>query len=676
MNNIFKNKKILIPVIAIVIAFVAYLGISFSVPLENDVEVTPNSDLTYYLNVYYDGVDRNGVKSNDTTVSNINSGYMYITDKLPDGLTFQGFVTTTDGTIGAVRRDDENTSCLGKVVDDTNEDGVDSGVWDDGHTEYTYHGLHYNESDRTITFKVKNLQAGCKLTVGIVTKTPATIDDPLTEVIEKRRDFYNFGQIREDSLTVISNTVHVFMGKGDLPMYTVTYQYTGTVPSNAPAVPLQTSFIEGSKVAVSAPVDVEGYTFSGWSTSDVTINDGSFIMPSSNVTLIGSFSQVSKYNVTYQINGTRPNGYSSPNAKSYYPKSTVRVDSLSEGDIINGYRFSGWSTSDVTVSNENDFTMPNDNVQLRGEFREVTYTVTYAFYDTVLPPNSDSLLPEPASYKPGVRVTHPTITEPSGYKFLGWYKEDNFVMPEENITIYGEWMRQTGTFEPTITKTINEPNRYYEPGNQIFYEIVVTNTASFPIHDIVIKESNNDARFFQSDNYVILSDHYVKIPSLAAGASTIIRARYYVKETDNNRVINEVEIVGALADNDYVLKEKEYKASAVANLASKLTICKNISGPSVPNKFQFHVTGTNYETWVVLAKDECNSFYVSPGTYQIKEIIPQEYEISSISGLTSNGSNLQIDQGNDYTVTFTNRFIKKGFYHSFGRIENTLIIDN
>ena len=302
---------------------------------------------------------------------------MYITDKLPDGLTFQGFVTTTDGTIVAVRRDDENTSCLGKVVDDTNEDGVDSGVWDDGHTEYTYHGLHYNESDRTITFKVKNLQAGCKLTVGIVTKTPATVDDPLTEVIEKRRDFYNFGQIREDSLTVISNTVHVFMGKGDLPMYTVTYQYTGTVPSNAPAVPLQTSFIEGSKVAVSAPVDVEGYTFSGWSTSDVTINDGSFIMPSSNVTLTGSFSQVSKYNVTYQINGTRPNGYSSPNVKSYYPKSTVRVDSLSEGDVINGYIFSGWSTSDVTVSNENDFTMPNDNVQLIGEFREVTYTVMF-----------------------------------------------------------------------------------------------------------------------------------------------------------------------------------------------------------------------------------------------------------------------------------------------------------
>jgi len=672
MNRFIKNKKILFSIVVVVLLIVTYLGISYSAPLENDVEVTTNSDLTYYLNVYYDGVDRNGLKSDDATVANINSGYMYITDKLPDGLIFQGFVTTPDGTIGAVRRSDENVSCLGKVVDDTNEDSADSGIWDSSHTEYTYHGLHYNENNRTVSFKVKNLQAGCKLTVGIITKTPASVDDPLTDVIETRRDFYNFGQIREDSLTVISNTVHVFMGKADLPMYNVIYQYTGTVPANAPSVPLQTSYVAESTVAVSAPINLEGYTFSGWTTSDATITNGSFTMPSNNVILEGSFSEIPKYNVRYEIGETSPSGYVLPTTKSYYPESNVKVDSLSEGDIVNGYRFSGWSTEDVTISNDKDFIMPNKNVVLVGEFSEVTYTVTYAFYDAVLPPNSESLLPEVASYKPGVIVTHPTIIEPAGYKFLGWYKEDNFVMPEENVIIYGEWMKQVGTFEPTITKTIAFPKDYYKVGDDIAYIIEVTNTASFPIHDVIVKESNSGASFSSSDSYENLSDHYVKIPNLAAGASVTIYANYIVKNTDKNRVINEVEIVGALADNNYVLKDKEYKASTIANLAPKLTICKNVTGPSVPNKFQFHITADKYDTWVVLEKDECSSLYLNPGTYRITEIVPQEYQLTLTSGISGNGSTIQINQGNDYDVTFTNRFIKKGYYHSFGRIENTI----
>ena len=114
---------------------------SFAVVLDNDVEVAENSELTYYLNVSYDGVDKNGVSSTTTTVSDINSGYLYVEDKLPEGLTFSGFVTTEDGSIGAVKRGSAD-SCPGSVVDDTKEESTDTGVWNDNHTEYTYHGLH------------------------------------------------------------------------------------------------------------------------------------------------------------------------------------------------------------------------------------------------------------------------------------------------------------------------------------------------------------------------------------------------------------------------------------------------------------------------------------------------------------------------------------------------------
>jgi len=571
MKDIFKNKKILIPVFIILVTIITLLRSSYSVPLENDVEVTPNSDLTYYLNVTYDGVDRNGIESSDTTVANINSGYMYVSDKIPDGLIFQGFVTTSDGSIGAVRRSDENTSCLGKVVDDTNEDTTDTGTWNNDNTEYTYHGLHYNANNRTVTFKVKNLQAGCVLTVGIKTKTPMTVDNPLTTIVENRRDFYNFAQIREDSLTVISNTVHAFMGTSE-SLYSVIYQYTGTVPANAPAVPGLTTYASGSNVGVALPVNIEGYTFNGWTTSDVTINNGSFTMPSSNVTLTGSFTEINKYNVSYQINGTSPSGYVLPTSKSYYPESTVKVDSLSQGDIINGYRFSGWTTSDVSISNDKDFIMPNTNVTLVGEFSEVTYNVSYAFYDTILPPNSESLLPPTTSYKPGAIVSLPTVTEPSGYKFLGWYKENDFVMPEEDVTVYGEWMVQTGTFEPTIVKVVTSSKEYYSSGDVVTFKITVTNTANFPIHDVIVKENTDNSKFVEGEGYKLETDHIAKINNIAANSSISLFASYTVLDTDIDKVENEAEIIGALADNNYILADKEYKAVAEFIVQSNLVV--------------------------------------------------------------------------------------------------------
>ncbi len=99
---------------------------------------------------------KNGVSSTTTTVSDINSGYLYVEDKLPEGLIFSGFVTTEDGSIGAVRRGSAD-SCPGSVVDDTKEESTDTGVWNEDHTEYTYHGLHYDATTRTVRFRRKKI---------------------------------------------------------------------------------------------------------------------------------------------------------------------------------------------------------------------------------------------------------------------------------------------------------------------------------------------------------------------------------------------------------------------------------------------------------------------------------------------------------------------------------------
>ncbi len=676
-NEANKAKSIWIVFFVVALAFLLTLifSKSFAVLLENDVEVSENSELIYYLNISYDGVDKNGVQSDSTTVSEINSGVLKVEDKIPDGLEFTGFVTTDDGSIGAIKRSD-GSSCLGKVIDDTNEASTTEGMWNVANTEYTYHGLHYDKTNRTVTFQVKNLKAGCELTVGIKTMTP-TIDDPNTPEREIRRDFYNFATAKEKDLMVKSNTVHAFMGSEFETLYNVSYEYTGDVPTGAPTAPNTASYAEGTSVGVAPNVDVLGYTFSGWTTSNATITNGSFKMPSTNVVLTGSFTRINPNRVSYSLTGTTPNGYVLPQEKEYFENDVVSLDSLKEGDVFNGYRFLGWTTSDVTVSSDRDFVMPNSNVVLNGRFEEVTYKVSYKFYDGVLPPNADSYLPTTKEYKPGVTVTlEDVVSEPSGYKFLGWYKENSFEMPEEDVVIYGEWKQVSGTFEPTITKEVISTKNYYRLGDKVEFKITVTNTASFAIKDVIVKENNENTVFKSGTNYSVESDHIAKIDTISAGASVELFATYTVLATDSGTITNEAEIKGALADNNYELKDKDYKASDNFKIQSKLRICKTISGNYNENTFQFHITGNtnNYDTWIVLNNNECETIFVDPSTYKINEIVPQEYSIKNVTGaITSNNSNLVIAEGTDYEITYTNEFVKKGFLHSFGRVVNKVV---
>lgn len=94
--------------------------------------------------------------------------------------------------------------------------------------------------------------------------------------------------------------------KGMAPRYKVTYEYTGTVPTGAPELPTEASYKAGDTVNVAKAPTLDGYTFSGWSTSDATVEDGSFTMPSKEVKLTGSWTLRSdlSYTVHYYWNGT------------------------------------------------------------------------------------------------------------------------------------------------------------------------------------------------------------------------------------------------------------------------------------------------------------------------------------------------------------------------------------
>ena len=669
MSQVKINKKsvIFISLIIGLIAIVSIIGFTLSANLDNDVEVEADSDLTYYLKVSYDGVDRYGVEAGDDFVAEVRSGYIYVTDKIPAGLIFNGFEGTSDGSIGAVSFKD-GSACTGKVVDDSTG----------GEELNDYHGLHYDDETRTVSFKVTNLQAGCYLTVGIKTKTPKTVDDPDTDVPETRRDFYNFATAREDSITVNSDVVHVWMGSEAAQTHKVKYQYTGSeIPSNAPAVPQEMEYEEGALVGVAPNAEVEGYRFTGWVSVQVSPVGGSFNMPNQDVLFTGSFEKIDSYRVTYEIEGSKPDGYVVPSEKTYYPQSTVTVDkSLKKGDVFNGYRFLGWTIEGKDA--EDSFAMPNNDVKIVGKFEEVKYTVTYEFYDTVRPPNWEELLPDPQEYAPGASVTLSDVKSvPDGYKFLGWLYDSEFTMPEEDVVVYGEWQIQTGVFRPTITKTIPDKKDVYVADDVVDFEIVIKNTADYTITEVVVKENTKGAYFVAGDGYTLSSSQIVTIPSMTTGQSVTLKAQYKVGATDSGTLVNEVEIIGALGPTNYSMDpDGDYKArvSFDVNLQGSINVCKQLDGVANDKTFQFKVTGTNnFETYLNITGGSCKKIFVDKGTYSVTEILPQEYTLVSVSGAaTSNGGTFEVQSGKNSDITFTNKFVKKGFFHSYGSKDNKI----
>lgn len=70
--------------------------------------------------------------------------------------------------------------------------------------------------------------------------------------------------------------------------YTVTYEYTGTIPTDAPAVPVAAQHEYGAEVTIENVPTLTGYTFHGWTLPEgLTANDGKFNMPAKNVTITG-----------------------------------------------------------------------------------------------------------------------------------------------------------------------------------------------------------------------------------------------------------------------------------------------------------------------------------------------------------------------------------------------------
>jgi len=670
-----KNRKyILLSLVIILLVSLFLFTFTKSLEIENHSKIETDSELTYYLKISYDGKDMNARSSWDSKVKvKVYSDYIYVTDKIPEGLIFQNFITGGNGSVGAVNPMN-GSACLGSVLDDTPKSSLSS---------TNDHGLHYDKKTRTVSFRIKGLQAGCELTVGIVTRTPETVDDPDTSLVEKRRDFYNFATAREKNFNAKSNTVHTYMQDREVDLHHVLYKYEGVVPDNAPELPEDMQYAENATIGLAIKPKLDGYKFKGWrvqkSSGDiVSSTEENFVMPNEDVTVIGSFETVNKYTATFYIEGEIPEGYVVPSKKEYFEGQLVNISAYTIEGKFNEYRFLGWVSEDITINEYNEFEMPSKDIVIKGKFEKVKYKIRYEFTTDnggVIPPDSDSLLPGMEEHIAGEKVKLPIMHDIPGYTFMGWYEGNDFEMPNEDIVIAGEWKSQNGVFVPTITKEIVDKKDNYEIGDIVKYKIVVANNAIFPIYDINILEKNTKAKFIKGSNYTLRTDLMVLIPTLNANSSIEIDAEYTVTADDKSSVVNEVEILSARADNDYNLdKSKEYKAIATFNIGGNkkknLKICNTVDKGEGVFQYQLISKDNTFATWFTFVGNECKTLIVDDNEYEITQIPVQDYELIEVSGLISgNGETFTLD-GEDNTITFVNHYKKKGFYHSVGRVVN------
>lgn len=151
--------------------------------------------------------------------------------------------------------------------------------------------------------------------------------------------------------------------KGTAPRYKVTYEYAGTVPTGAPALPGEVSYKAGDPVTVAEAPTLNGYTFSGWSTTDATVgSDGSFTMPSNKVTLTGSWALRSdlSYTVHYYWNGTN--------------------DKVAEDKVVHGKTFSQTYTEDPIKIDGYTWVSPDSKSVT---IDEATNEITFYYYKNV-----------------------------------------------------------------------------------------------------------------------------------------------------------------------------------------------------------------------------------------------------------------------------------------------------
>ena len=206
--------------------------------------------------------------------------------------------------------------------------------------------------------------------------------------------------------------------------YNVTYNANGGSTTCAGG-----AYIAGETVTVcTTDPNNTGHTFTGWTYSpNVTITDGKFVMPASDVTITAQW-QVNSYTVTWNPNGGNWGGSTASIVETYEYGAAIVQPTAPQRD---GYRFTGWNYSIPA-------TMPAGNATYTAQWKQ-NYTIT--FYD-----GADVTPWTQTKDAESINLTEYVGTLAcDDYQFAGWSTDATKYDDEPaNITT---WV--TGTYTPT-----------------------------------------------------------------------------------------------------------------------------------------------------------------------------------------------------------------------------------
>ena len=243
--------------------------------------------------------------------------------------------------------------------------------------------------------------------------------------------------------------------------FTVTYEYTGTVPAGAPAVPASSQHTCDESVTVAAVSAPNGYRFTGWVADDIVIDNDTFTMPARDVKFTGSFvkDDTQWYSVKYTW-ADAPEGVTLPTDTETY-LGVAAAKAAVDKKYTNGYQFSGSDGYFYTFSGWNEGTVNGQVVTFTGSWTKGDkdnsqwYTVKYTWADApegvTLPTDTETYLGVAAA-KAAVDKKYTNGYQFSGsdgyfYTFSGWNEG----------TVNGQVVTFTGSW----TKGEKDPSKWY-----------------------------------------------------------------------------------------------------------------------------------------------------------------------------------------------------------------------
>ena len=253
---------------------------------------------------------------------------------------------------------------------------------------------------------------------------------------------YTFTNWTKNGTQVSTNTTYTFnatetatyVANFNHDTYTLTYQYTGTVPSGAPAVPAQTTHYYNDQITAATVPTLTGYTFSGWSGEVST-------MPAHDVTVTGYWT-VNRY--TIAVNSNWPAAGSATGGGEYDYGTNIQISATANP----GYSFSRWS--DGNTDNPRTVTVTGDHTYV-AEFTHNQYTIT-------LNPGQGGNASGGGTYYYGDECTVTALPN-TGYSFVSWTENSSVVSTSVRYTFTVTSARTlAANFDltpPSFTTTVN-----------------------------------------------------------------------------------------------------------------------------------------------------------------------------------------------------------------------------